>query len=87
MKIKENREKNAPPNIVFFACAFQSILGGFGMGFGRVLGGVWSLSGVSWATFGPIFGCLYFECSPKGALEAPGVDFGVIWRGLGGVFG
>ena len=57
------------------------------MGFGRVLGGVWSLSGVSWATFGPIFGCLYFECSPKGALEAPGVDFGVIWRGLGGVFG
>ena len=57
------------------------------MGFGRVLGGVWSLSSVSWGTFGPIFGCLYFECSPKGVLEAPGLDFGSILKGLGGVWG
>ena len=34
---------NASRNIVFFACVFDSILGGFGAGFGRVLGGGWGL--------------------------------------------
>ena len=40
----------------------------------------------SWATFGLIFWCLYFECSPKGVLEAPELDFDSILRGLGGVW-
>ena len=84
MKIQDNRNKNDSKNIVFFACIFQSLLGGFGRGLGRVWGGVWSLSGVYWATFGLIFGCLYFEWSPKGAWEASEVDFHCIWRGLGG---
>ena len=70
VKIQDNRNKNDSKNIVFYACIFQSHLGGFGRGLGRVLGGVWSLSGVCWTTFGLIFGCLYFEWSPKGAWEA-----------------
>jgi len=87
VKIQDNRNKNDSKNIVFFACIFQSLLGGFGRGLGRVLGGVWSLSGVYWTTFGLIFGCLYFEWSPKGAWEASEVNFHCIWRGLGGARG
>ena len=89
MKIQDNRNKNDSKNTVFFACVFQSLLGGFGRGLGRVLGGVWSLSGVYWVTFGLIFGCLYFEWSPKGAWEVSGIltPFGEVWEGPGEDFG
>ena len=52
VEIWKNREKNASNNYVFFACVLLSILEGFGKGFGRVLGGVWSLL----APLGPLFG-------------------------------
>ena len=87
VKIEENHENDAFKNGVFFACVFLSILGGFGEGFGRGLGGVWRLCGASWAAFGSIFWCLYLECSPKGLLEPPGLDFGSILKGLEGVRG
>ena len=40
-----NREKNASKHHVFFAYVFQSILEGFGAGFGRGLGAPWRLLG------------------------------------------
>ena len=38
VKIYENYAKNACENIMFFDKGFQSLLGGFGRGFGRNLG-------------------------------------------------
>ena len=86
-KIGENLEKKASKNDVFFACVFSSILAGFGEGFGRVLEGVWRVLASLGSLFGVFFWWLYWECSPKGVLEAPGLDFGSIFMGLGGVWG
>ena len=69
-------------NIVFFVCVCQLIFKDFGMGVERVLGGFWRLSGVSWAICSLIFRYLYFEFSSKGALEASGIDFGVLLRSI-----
>ena len=54
-KILENREQNVSKNHIFFACVFLSILERFGKGFGRVLGGVWSLLAPLGLLFGVIF--------------------------------
>ena len=63
------------------------ILGGFGEGFGGGLGVVWRVLVSLQPLFGVFFWCLYSECSPKGVLEAPGLDFGSIFKGLGEVWG
>ena len=80
-------KKHSSKNVFFWACTFQSILGGFGKGLGRVLGRVWRVLASLGPLFGVFFWCLYSECSPKGVLEAPGLDFGSILNGLGGVWG
>ena len=45
VEIERNHDKNVSQITVFGRCVFPSILGGFGEGFGRVWGGVWSLPG------------------------------------------
>ena len=51
VEISKNREKNASKNYVFFDCVFLSILGGFGEGFGTLLGGDLEAVGLSLAVF------------------------------------
>ena len=80
-------KKTVPKNVVFFDCVFLLILGGFGEDFGRVLGRVWRLLASLGSLFGIIFWCFYLQCSPKGLLEAPGIDFGSILKGLARVLG
>ena len=87
--IEENHNKNASPNHIFFACVFLSILERFWEGFGRVLGGVWELLGVSWGTFKPLFLRLCGQEGPRGGQEASrvrfGMDLGGFWEGSGRV--
>ena len=71
----------------FFNCVFLSILWGFGEGFGRVWEGFGGSLAILGLFFGFVFSCLYEECSLEGLLEASGLDFGSISRGLGGVWG
>ena len=84
--IAENLEKKVSKNDVFFACVFSSILAGFGEGFGRVLEAVWRFLASLGSLFGVFFWWLDRECSPKGVLEAPALDFGSILKGLGRVW-
>ena len=66
---------------------FRGVLGFTGEGFGVVLGGFWSLLGplgLFWALF---FSCLYLEWSLKVLLEASGLDFKLILKGLGRILG
>ena len=88
-KIEENHDKNASQNHIFFACVFLSILERFGEGFGRVLGGVWELLGVSWGTFKLLFLRLCGQEGPRGGQEASrvrfGMDLGGFWEGSGRV--
>ena len=66
---------------------FWGVLGLTWEGFGKVLGGFWSLLGplgLFWALF---FSCLYLEWSLKVLLEASGLDFRSILKGLGRIFG
>ena len=81
------REKISSTINVVFDCIFLWILGGFGEDFGRVLGGVWRLLALLGSLFGILFWCFYLQCSPKGLLEAPGIDFGSILKGLARVLG
>ena len=62
---------------------FWGVLGFTWEAFGKVLGGFWSLLGplgLFWALF---FSCLYLEWSLKVLLEASGLDFSWISKGLG----
>ena len=58
---------------------------GFGEGFGRSLGRVWDLLGVSWGTFRPLFLRLCGQEGPRGGQEASWTRFGVdlerFWEG------
>ena len=90
VKIEKNQEKNDSKNIVFLAWSFQWILGGFGKGFGKVLGGGCDLLGVSWGTFFPmgdgekhVFPDGGPKRRPRGLLDSIWGGFG---RGLGGVW-
>ena len=82
VKIEKNREKNVSKKYVFFDCVFLWILAGFG-GFWEGFGGSWRLLGHFLASF---FGALTCN-TPKGLLEAPGIDFGSILKGLARVLG
>ena len=65
---------------------FWGILGLTWEGFGKVLGGFWSLLGplgLFWALF---FSCLYLEWSSKVLLEPSGLDFGSILMDFGRIW-
>ena len=83
VKDQTNREKNGSKNDVFLDCVFLSILGGFGEGLGRVLGGGWSLLGVSWATFGRHFLVLVAGMLSGRALGGSWAGFGRVLGGVG----
>ena len=87
VKIEENLEKNGSKNVIFFAYVFESILERFGEGFGRVLGGVRELLGVSWGTFKLLFLRLCCQEGPRGSKRRPRGLLGSIWEGFGGVLG
>ena len=59
---------------------FSCILEGFWGGFEGPLAPLGGFLGI-------IFGCLYWECSPKGLLEGSGRVLGSILEGLGGILG
>ena len=89
-----NIVKKASENSMFFNCAFLLILGRFGAGFGRVLGGGWKLLDTSWAAFWRhflylVFGMLFGRI--LGASQAGFWDIsGRVWAGFWGgweVFG
>ena len=66
---------------------FRGVLGLTWEGFGEVLGRFWSLLGplgLFWELF---FSCLYLEWSLKVLLEASGLDFRSILKGLGRILG
>ena len=54
-QISKNHEQNTSKNVVFFESVFLSILGGFGEGFGRVLGG----AGAFLASPGPLLAVIF----------------------------
>ena len=84
--------KKSGSKTMFFSISFFY---GFWVGLGRILGGFWEGFGGSWrllahfwaSFFGIRFWCFYLQCSPKGLLEAPGIDFGSILKGLARVLG
>ena len=84
-KIEENLEKNGSKDFIFFAYVFESILERFGAGFGRVLGGVRELLGVSWGTFKLLFLRLCCQEGPRGSKRRPRGLLGSIWDGFGEV--
>ena len=50
---------------------------------GEVWGGIWRLLGPLGSFWGLLFSRLYLEWSSKVLLEAPRLDFGSIFKGLG----
>ena len=85
VKIAENRVKTVPQTMLFSIAFFYR----FRVGFGRVWGGFWEEFGGSWRLLGRLWGilfrCFYLEWALGGLLEPPGLDFGWILRGWGGV--
>ena len=67
----------------FLACIFQSILGGFGEGFGRGLEGL----GLSWDAFKSLFVRLRCQEGPRGGQEVSWARFQRVsdgfWEGFG----
>ena len=66
---------------------FGRVLGSIWEGLGEVLEGVWSLLGSLGLFFTLTFSCLFLEWSSKVLLEASGLHFVSILRGLGGILG
>ena len=69
VKIAENHETNAFKNIVFFACVFLSILGGFSVGFWEGFGGFVASHGPLLASF---FGACILNALQKGSWRLLG---------------
>ena len=88
LKIKKIvKKKNSSKNHVFFACVFLLMLERFGEDFGKVLGEVWELLGVSWATFKALFSRLLSKEGPRESKRWPRGLLGSIWGGFGRVLG
>ena len=96
VKNQKNREKTVPKTMFFSTFFFPSILGGFGRDFGEVLGGVLGLLAplgrrkIDIKNEGKkreITKCGLGAKSvqdppPKVLLAAPGLDFGLVLKGL-----
>ena len=78
-KSKKIVKKHASKNAFFWACTFQSILGGFGEGFGRGLEGL----GLSWATFWRNFLVLVFGMLSKRGVGGSWAGFRLHFQGFG----
>ena len=70
-----------------FACVFVTILERFGQGFGKGLGEVLEVLGVSWGTFKPLFSRLFCQEGPRESKRQPRGLLGSIWDGFGKVLG
>ena len=85
VKIEEKREANGSKNIVFFGCCLNQ----FWRGLGWVWGRFWERFGGFLASLGPLLASFCDACIlnalQKGVLQAPGLDFSSILRGLGEV--
>ena len=66
---------------------FGRVWEGFCEGLGEVLGGIWRLLGPLGSFLEFFFSCLYLQWSSKVVLEASGLDFGSILKGLGRIWG
>ena len=86
-KIQEDREKNGSKNHLLFACVFVTILERFGQGFGKGLGEVLEVLGVSWGTFKLLFSRLFCQEGPRESKRQPRGLLGSIWDGFGKVLG
>ena len=90
VEISKNREKNASKNDVFFDCVFLSIVGGFGEGFGTLLGGGLHPLGPSMAVFWFLFLRLCAQEGLRGAHELSWARFWVdlegFWEGSGRIW-
>ena len=62
-------------------------MGSIWEGLGEGLGGIWSLLGPLGSFWALLFSRLYLEWSSKVLLEAPRLDFGSIFKGLGRILG
>ena len=62
-------------------------MGSIWEGLGKVLGGIWRLLGPLGSSLALFFSCLYLQWSSKVVLEASGLDFGSILKGLGRILG
>ena len=87
VEISKNREKSASKNDVFFDCVFLSIFGGFGEGFGMLLGGGLEPLGLSLAVFWPLFLRLCAQEGLRGPKRCPRALLGSILVGFGRVWG
>ena len=87
VEISKIREKNASKNYVFFDSVFLSIFGGFGEGFGMLLGGGLEPLGLSLAVFWPLFLRLCAQEGLRGPKRCPRALLGSILGGFGGVWG
>ena len=80
-KLKKIVKKTFPKTIYLL----HAFLNRFWRGLGRVLGGVWELLGVSWATFKLLFLSVCCQEGPRGSKRRPRDLLGSIWVGPGGV--
>ena len=87
VEISKIREQNASKNYVFFDSVFLSIFGGFGEGFGMLLGGGLEPLGLSLAVFWPLFLRLCAQEGLRGPKRCPRALLGSILGGFGGGLG
>ena len=82
-KSEKIRETNESPNDVFFDRIFEWILGGFGEGFGELLGGIWE----ALEALGSFFDVIFYEVTTHLKLRISSIEKKRsqegIWRGLG----
>ena len=86
-EISKNREKNGSKNYVFFDCIFLSILGGFGKGFGTLLGGGFEPLGLFLTVFWLLFSKVCAQEGLRGLKRRPRALLGSILDGFRKVLG